>query len=107
MNEYETLLGIPFYLAIGLSLVSLGVFKSKNKIMKVIPWAAILSGIVYFVFAEMYYSQEEIIATVPIRVDLLFLPPFLLIPLVVGIVNLKNKKTEPGAGGDGIPPPHR
>lgn len=94
MNEFETLLGIPFYFAIGLSIVSLGAFKSENKIANFIPWAAILSGIVYFVFAEMYYSQEEIIATVPIRVDLLFLPPLLLIPLVVGIVNLKNKKTK-------------
>ena len=107
MNEYETLLGIPFYLAIGLSLVSLRAFKSKDKMLKFIPWAAILSGIVYFIFAEIYYSQEEIIVTVPIRVDWLFLPPFLLIPLVVGSVNLKNKKTEPGGGGDGIPPPHR
>jgi len=101
MNEYEALLGIAFYLAIVLSLASLVALKKKKGILRFVPWAAILTGIIYIISAEIYYSQKEISVTVPIRVDLLFLPPFLLIPLVVGIINLGNQKTEPGSGGNG------
>ena len=89
MAIIEKILGIVFFMAIGLSMFSTVAFSSKpTRIMLIIPWAAVAAGIGYYVFASWYFSLPEISVTVPIRLDIPILAPFLLYALYVGFSSI-------------------
>ena len=56
----------------------------------VVPWLASAIGVTYFAFAEWHFNKPEILSGVPIRVDIVFLGPLLLLSFLAAGWTLRD-----------------
>ncbi len=95
----ESVVAITFFVLIGLQIATLipsRIFKSKIRWELFIPFISLPIYIGY----ESYYLRPEVLATVPIRIDLLILHPLIIAAFIASIYRRatlltkhKNKQT--------------
>jgi len=94
INIIEWLSGLLFFMAIILGFFSTVAFSATNSKQRrlLIPWIALAAGVSYFLVSTAYFSLPEVSVTVPIRIDIPIIIPFMLYALYVGFSSL-NKFT--------------
>ena len=92
MQVLEKLIGLIFFATIILCMgSSVAFFATKKKQRRLlVPWIALATGVGYFLVATMYYSLPSVSMTVPIRLDIPILVPFMLYALYAGFSTLNK-----------------
>ncbi len=91
----ETINGILFFVILGLQIVVFipaRILRDKAKIQLFIPFITLL----LYIWYESYSLRPEVLATVPIRIDLLLLHPAILVGFITTtirwIILIKKRK---------------
>jgi len=90
MNEMNSTLMILFWGAMLLNIITLALFISKREStwLYLTPWIGLALGFMWFVQCRSYFAQPEVLLDVPIRIDLVLLPPLMAFALYTGVVRL-------------------
>jgi len=80
METIDTELLLLFWSAMAINAATVALyFTRRNTVwLFVIPWIGLILGIIYFANCQTYFDQQEVQLSVPIRVDLVMLPPLML-----------------------------
>lgn len=90
MDEMDAGLLMLFWSAMALNLATAIVYLSARKSVWLffIPWIGLGLGFASFTLCRSYYAQPEVSLSVPIRIDLVLLPPLMFFAAFAGIARL-------------------
>lgn len=88
----DHIIGVVYLAAILLGFCSTVAFSATHakQTRLLIPWAALAAGVVYFLLAQWYFHQPEVLDGGPIRLDIPIIVPFMLYALYVGMATVKK-----------------
>jgi hypothetical protein len=86
VEEMDTHLLLLFWSGMAANLCSVMLFFTRRgtKWLLLVPWIGLVLGSAWFVSCRTYYAQPEVSLNVPIRVDLVMLPPLMIFSLFAG-----------------------
>jgi hypothetical protein len=86
----DTSLLVVFWgaMAVGIGNVVLFFFRRQSPWLVLTPWINLALGSAWFTLCRSYFAQPEVSLDVPIRIDLVLLPPLMLFAVFAGIWRL-------------------
>ena len=90
MKEMDATLMMLFWGAMAVNVVTVILFSSIRKTawLYLTPWIGLALGVAWFAGCRSYFAQPEVSLDVPIRIDLVLLPPLMVFAVFAGIVRI-------------------